>query len=68
MGSSIIVLFSWYDIIYFVDIIILIVLFVFCFVKLNKIVCICVRKVVGVLMFGIVMFFGNLGFVEIDCL
>lgn len=66
MGSSITALLSWHDIIYFADIIILIALLAFRFVKPNKTARIRARKVVGVLTLGIAMFFGNLGLAEID--
>ncbi|WP_088809134.1 MULTISPECIES: LTA synthase family protein [unclassified Listeria] len=66
MGGSILALLNWTDILFFVDVLILIALLVFGIVRPNKEARIRARKVVGVLTLGVAMFFANLGLAEID--
>ncbi|WP_163652279.1 LTA synthase family protein [Listeria sp. PSOL-1] len=66
MGGSVLALIHWTDIFFFVDILILIALLAFRFVKPDKSARIQARKVVGVLTLGIAVFLANLGLAEID--
>ncbi|EUJ28016.1 hypothetical protein MFLO_12666 [Listeria floridensis FSL S10-1187] len=66
MGGSVLALMSWTDILFFVDILLLIGLLVFRFARPDKTARIRARKVVGVLTLGVAMFLANLGMAEID--
>lgn len=66
LGGSISALLRPHDFLFFIDILILIGLLAFRFVKPDKTARIRARKVVGVLTLGIAMFLANLGLAEID--